>query len=165
MQGIDEVVAALNRKLDKLEKRTLRGLYTAGLAMMKDSMPFIPVVTGNLRNSMFISWPGGGALDSMNIFGYKQANVPQNLIEHQIRRLAKYKSLADKTNSVFIGFTAAYAVWVHENPRAGKTGGRSPKGRKYYSYSTVGQYKFFSYPLYKNMNKYVKIIKKKAAEE
>jgi hypothetical protein len=51
------------------------------------------------------------------------------------------------------GAAKKYARKVHENPRAGKTGGVSPKGRKYYPrpglpvpYSTVGQWKFLEQP-------------------
>lgn len=58
--------------------------------------------------------------------------------------------------SVAAGYGGAakrYALKVHENPRAGKTGGVSPSGKKYYPrpglpvpYSTVGQWKFLEQP-------------------
>ncbi|HSG05861.1 MAG TPA: hypothetical protein VLB09_05645 [Nitrospiria bacterium] len=57
------------------------------------------------------------------------------------------------------GPSAPYAVSVHENPRAGKTGGFSPSGKKYYprrikgskskgerSYSVVGEWKYLETP-------------------
>jgi hypothetical protein len=44
------------------------------------------------------------------------------------------------------GQSAPYAVKVHENPRAGKTGGTSPSGKKYARYSRVGQWKYLEQP-------------------
>jgi hypothetical protein len=51
------------------------------------------------------------------------------------------------------GPSAKYAARVHENPRAGKTQGMSPSGKKYYPrpgvpvpYSTVGQWKYLETP-------------------
>ena len=41
----------------------------------------------------------------------------------------------------FGGAAAAYALAVHENPRAGKTGGISPQGKKYPAFSRVGQWR------------------------
>lgn len=44
------------------------------------------------------------------------------------------------------GAAAPYAKAVHENPRAGQTGGYSPSGKKYKHWSRVGQWKFLETP-------------------
>ena len=44
------------------------------------------------------------------------------------------------------GFSAAYALKVHENPRAGKTGGVSPSGKKYKTWAKVGEWKYLEKP-------------------
>lgn len=44
------------------------------------------------------------------------------------------------------GYSASYAAAVHENPRAGKTGGVSPTGQRYRSWAKVGQWKFLEIP-------------------
>jgi len=44
------------------------------------------------------------------------------------------------------GPARAYALVVHENPRAGKTGGVSPRGKRYKHYARVGQWKYLSTP-------------------
>lgn len=51
------------------------------------------------------------------------------------------------------GPAAKYARAVHENPRAGRTGGLSPQGKRYYPrpglpvpYSKVGQWKYLETP-------------------
>jgi hypothetical protein len=44
--------------------------------------------------------------------------------------------------SVMLGYSAPYAEAVHENPRSGRTGGVSPRGRRYRKWAHVGQYRF-----------------------
>lgn len=46
----------------------------------------------------------------------------------------------------FGGPAAPYALSVHENPRAGKTGGISPSGRRYKKWAMVGQWKYLETP-------------------
>lgn len=48
----------------------------------------------------------------------------------------------------FGGVAARYALRTHENPRAGRTGGVSPSGRRYPdgTFSTVGQWKWLETP-------------------
>lgn len=53
---------------------------------------------------------------------------------------------------VSLGFGGAatdYAIPVHENPRAGKTGGRSPSGRpyKHFANTGTGEWKYLETPL------------------
>jgi hypothetical protein len=49
--------------------------------------------------------------------------------------------------SVTFGYRGPYAAAVHENPRAGKTGGVSPSGRRYKHWATTGGWKFLELPL------------------
>lgn len=44
------------------------------------------------------------------------------------------------------GFALPYALVTHENPRAGKTGGISPSGRRYKRWAKVGEWKFLETP-------------------
>jgi len=56
------------------------------------------------------------------------------------------KQEGDKVSITF-GYRGPYAASVHENPRAGKTGGVSPSGRKYKHWATTGSWKFLEIPL------------------
>lgn len=47
---------------------------------------------------------------------------------------------------VTLGYDEVYALAVHENPRAGHTGGYSPSGKKYKHWATVGQWKYLETP-------------------
>ena len=56
--------------------------------------------------------------------------------------------------SVMLGYgnsSVRYAAKTHENPRSGKTGGVSPKGKPYApgTWSRVGQWKFLELPIQK----------------
>lgn len=55
--------------------------------------------------------------------------------------------MTDREVSVSFGFGAEYAVYVHENPGAGKTQGVSPQGKKYASWSRTGEWKFLETPM------------------
>lgn len=48
----------------------------------------------------------------------------------------------------FGGASAPYAWATHENPRAGKTDGVSPSGRRYKKWAKVGHYKYLEQPLF-----------------
>ena len=48
----------------------------------------------------------------------------------------------------FGGGAVKYAWAIHENPRAGKTEGVSPSGRRYKKWAKVGAYKFVEQPLF-----------------
>lgn len=45
------------------------------------------------------------------------------------------------------GPSAPYAIAVHENPRAGKTGGLSPQGKPYEHWARTGGWKYLETPL------------------
>ncbi len=54
-------------------------------------------------------------------------------------------SITPRGASVVLGFggaAVAYASSVHENPRAGKTGGIAPDGRRYKHWADVGEWKY-----------------------
>lgn len=55
-----------------------------------------------------------------------------------------------KEISVSFGFggpAAPYAIVVHENPRSGKTAGRSPQGKAYTTWARRGEWKYLETPL------------------
>lgn len=64
--------------------------------------------------------------------------------------------------SVTLGYggpAAKYAIKVHENPRAGKTGGRSPSGAKYKRWAKTGQWKYLETPVKQNAKNVVEDLK------
>lgn len=62
----------------------------------------------------------------------------------------------------FIGeikYIALYAIFVHENKRAGKTRGISPKGQLYKSWAERGKWKYLEDPFKMYRKKIIEMIK------
>lgn len=119
LDALEQNLAALGR-LSLQESRVPAACFQEGEEMMALSKrQYAPV-----RNR------GGGALR-----GSGQVNFPQ-ITGDQVEVTLGYGGVA-----------RAYAFRTHENPRTGKTGGRSPSGKKYRSWSEVGQWKFLETPV------------------
>jgi len=168
MDGIDDALKNLNAEILKIEKRAKAGMVLAALEIRADAMKLTPVVTGNLRNSAYVVHDQG--IDTLPVFkGDNAAALNSNHTAVVGKHQAAVK--ASPKPEVRVGFTASYATFVHENPRAGKTGGVSPKGVKYSAgknpsgkkskrivFSTVGQWKFLETALKQGANKILAII-------
>lgn len=117
--GVDKLQANFNRLRLSTRQAIIQSLEDeAQLVLDRAKNEFVPVVTGRLRDS--------------------------GRIEQHAVHLPGGKSRAVVA---FGGQDAPYAVAVHENPRAGKTGGVSPQGRKYKTWSTVGQWKYLTHSM------------------
>ncbi len=121
IKGFNEVMRNLNTEIRKIEGRTMQGLIGSAAyirADMDHMIPKIPVKTGNLRSSWFVT---------------------------------PYKG-AKKTIGLIMGFSANYAVYVHEmlesslgNPINWSRPGSGPK--------------FFEAAIKRNVNVILGIIK------
>ena len=173
IKGLDEVVRNLNTEIANIKEASLRGLVEAALEIRASSQILTPVVTGNLRNSAFVTSPkkveyGAGAdFKDGPPGGQQHPGLAVRLASEHAASLAvnMAECKANKAR-VHVGFSAFYAPIVHENVRAGNTGGKSPSGRTYKpgTYSTVGQYKFLQTAIQDNMNKLLGIIARFAGE-
>lgn len=181
-KGLDTVLKNLNAEVKKIRFRSEKGLLKAALHIRKEAQKLCPVVTGNLKNSAFtISSVSRGFLKGAEIGSGETPNFKNDeegdLADSHQKALKEGKGevLAGKEPVAVVGFSAAYAAFVHENPRAGKTGGVSPKGKQYLApmlpsgkrsaqavFSTVGQYKFLEQPLMTEQEKILQIIRDNA---
>jgi hypothetical protein len=137
IKGFNEVMRNLNSEIRKIEGRTMTGLIGAAAyirADMDHTIPKIPIKTGTLRSSWFVT---------------------------------PYKG-AKKTIGLIMGFSANYAVYVHE--MMGKTGegfqsyleaaGGDFSGYKTINWSRPGSGpKFFEAAIKRNVNVILGIIK------
>jgi len=128
--SLEEVVGNLNVEIKKIEGRTMKGLIRAAIPVRRDAVKAAPIVTGNLRASVFtITSKGRTQAGSNPNFKGKEAD---KMAEHHQSILSEEKSIVGgaKRDTVEIGFSAVYALKVHENRYAGKTGmpGASKKG-------------------------------------
>lgn len=161
MSGVDEVMRALNEAVSKIEKATYRGLVLTAMEIKADSQKMTPLVTSNLRNSAFIA-----TFDRIYDNPLFKGNDANKAAQEHTLKSTTYRNLAALENCVYIGYTASYAYYAHENPRSGKTEGISPSGIIYKpgTFSTVGQYKFLSYSILLNWQKYIAIMRATVGE-
>lgn len=129
VRGLAKTQAAL----DKVGKEAPKALGSAffqigeeiiGLAKEK----FVPVDFGHLRASGFVELP--------------KITRRGATVEIGFGGPAGVGNVGGDSNRISVG----YAIIVHENPRAGRTGGVSPQGKPYKTFSTVGGWKFLEKP-------------------
>lgn len=116
--GIEKVGKNLNKEVDKIEKSSIRGLISAAIRIKRDmekTSPKTPIDLGNLRSSNFITsikgvhsegkfiGPKAGELTSRHS---EVIGVASSLVQQSIKPM------------VIIGYSANYAVHVHENMEA-----------------------------------------------
>ena len=130
VEGMDR----LQRNLAKLGRRAPRaiekGLFETAQEISGAAQELVPVDTGTLRETAY------AVTNSLRDLGPKAEPA---------ERPRKDKRIIE----AIIGFggpAARYALAVHENPRAGKTGGISPGGSVRRFFSTVGQWKYLETP-------------------
>ncbi len=129
IKGIPELEAELQRLGRQAPKALGSAFFQIGeeiIGLSKEK--FVPVDLGHLRSSGFV--------EPAKISG---SNVT---VELGFGGPAGVGNIGGDSNRVRVG----YAIVVHENPRAGKTGGVSPKGRQYKTWSTVGGWKYLETP-------------------
>jgi len=126
-----KVLERLNVEIAKLKYKSERGLVEAALFIRNDTekTPFVtPVDYGNLRASWFITSSAGEEKDPLG-HSKKFKNNPKRKIPASTFRewhsSAVNEALANSVSSansdirnVFFGYSANYAMWVHENQTA-----------------------------------------------
>ena len=117
--GIDNVLANLNKEVEGIKERGLIGLIRASIivrnAMEKD-VPRIPVDTSNLRASWFVVTSKGGTIRGRQpTFNIQDKSGEQVVREHVTKVERNKAAIEGKVPVIVMGFTAYYALPVHEN--------------------------------------------------
>jgi len=102
------------------------GMYRAASEILGDSQELVPVDTGTLRAS-------GYAQTAQFLTGGPSAEPLHQDVTDEVKVTATVG---------YGGPATPYALAVHENPRAGKTGGVSPQGKPYPHWAQTGQWKY-----------------------
>lgn len=132
IEGVDRVMSEINRRLNKTASYgSLSGILKA-IAFVRREMdktyPRIPVDYGNLRASFFVTSStgsiarGGGKTHSVegnadNFKGPDASKIASNHSAMLTEMAPRAKSLSRRFGGPFaiFGFSANYAMWVHEN--------------------------------------------------
>ena len=162
--GIDKVLRSLKKESEDIYQNSFVGLYKGGLLVLRDATIGCPIDLGNLRASGFVMGFGP------KIKGTKtkrlRGNAPKFVDERAASKsvkpgraarmssdhqevLGKHKSVIGgrKHPMVVVGFTAFYAIFVHEDP---------------YAHHTKGHFKFLYLAIRKNNAKILEMIKEEA---
>lgn len=137
--GLSNVIKNLNRELKKIKTGSLKGLVRASIFIrreMDDSAPSIPIDLGNLRASYYTVTSKGdiqaGAAPKFK--GDEAAGMSGN---HASTIAESKGKVALLDPALIMGFSAFYAVFVHENvdatfrqPKIGAT--KAPTGAKFF---------------------------------
>lgn len=134
--SFEKVMKNLNKEVDKIRGKTLKGLIRSSIIVrraMDTESPKIPVDTGNLRQSWFVTTSKGRVSKGQNP-KFKGKNAGKMSGEHSsivpnMQALAVAKGGVDKP-LIIMGFSANYAVFVHEN--VGANFQRSDAGSKFF---------------------------------
>lgn len=159
VKGIDGIMATLGTLGAHGAAVTGQGLTMWAEMVMRDSKQnYVPVDTGALRASGFVSGEGGvSGGGNVKVAASDIATRKTITVEQAFVATPTQAALSGRTQtSVILGYggaSAPYALSVHENPRSGKTGGVSPSGRKYKRWARVGEWKFLETPVKKHMGR------------
>lgn len=113
IKGLREVTNNLNREIDGIKNRSMKGIIEAAILIRRDmenTSPLIPVDTGNLRSSWFIVTAMGVKQSNPNFVG---ENAKEMSAEHQAL-LNEAKTMIPQKIGLVMGFSANYAAPVHE---------------------------------------------------
>jgi hypothetical protein len=131
VKGMKEVGQRLRAYPDNVLAEIEAELFEVGSEVEAEAKELVPVDSGYLRSTGFTI---GQSLRDLSPGAAPSPEAIQRVID-------------EDTPLVVVGFSAVYALNVHENPRAGKTGGVSPRGKLYRTWARVGQWKFLETPM------------------
>jgi hypothetical protein len=168
VQGFEDVMNNLNAEIMKIKDASMKGLIEAAILIRKDtekSTPKTPVDLGNLRSSWFVVTAKGKEKDDEYNKGFRnvtsekrrktklEGNAAQFLADRQsaiTEMTMKAKSfLPAGQQTLIMGYSANYAVYVHENMAYGINWKRTSSGPKWFQGS-----------VFRNSSKILGIIKK-----
>ena len=131
--GFAKVKANLNREILKIEGRSMKGLILSSIIVHRDmesTPPLVPIDLGNLRASWFVvTGTGEQSGASPNFKGENAGELASN----HTSAIAKYQAMAAAAPMpiVIMGFSANYAVFVHEMVEGAINWSRPGSGAKF----------------------------------
>jgi hypothetical protein len=134
VKGLDKVLSNLNKEIKNITNSTVRGLVLGAALIRRDTEqtePLTPVDLGNLRASWFTVTAEGTKAGSNptfkgtdeNKFGTQHAEAVT-----EAQSIVQAQEASGKQKFVIAGYSANYAMYVHENLGANfKRPGAGPK--------------------------------------
>jgi hypothetical protein len=141
IKGFEEVMSNLNREIQGIKQRNMKGLIMSAALVRRDTEttpPLTPVDLGNLRASWFVVTPKSvpvGKGTSM----FRGPEASKMMTEHEetvieAQGMVMAESTAEK-QFLIMGYSANYALYVHE--MLGVTFQRPGAGPKWFEASVT----------------------------
>lgn len=127
--GINKVSANITKQLEKIQNQSVGGLVECAILIRRDmdkTSPIVPVDTRNLQNSFFsiITNGQGAVVDN----GPSVVDAETSSSYQKVKATASAFLAPLKAPAMVFGFSANYAVFVHEDMEATfKRPGSGPK--------------------------------------
>ena len=160
VEGLDKALTQLNEAVRKIRFRTKQGMIKAGLYIQRQSQKLTPIDTGNLKASAFTVWGGGGRA-SAHFSGKDAAAMSMDHATAVAEERAAMPGglMGDLSPSVSVGYSAAYAVYVHEDLEASHVKTVKDKGKKGATMQmAVGEAKFLEKAVVNNLPEIIALI-------
>lgn len=167
VQGLDEVMARLNIELKRIHTLSTEGLVKAAIHIRRETEtvpPLTPVDLGNLRASWFIVTAKGAAQDTMPSGTFRNKPGQKNNLANRMRsdyvdHISEGQIIASakKIPMVIMGYSAFYAMYVHENIGADFSGAWRRKRGGSGQMRNAGP-KWFEIAIHRNRKKIVSIV-------
>ena len=140
-ESLRKVMKQLTEAAATIKTTSVQGLIEAAILVRRDmekTAPKTPVDTGNLRHSFFITTVLGTD-GKGNFKGENSSEMKSN--HEQVTGEAHAIVKAHRNPALIMGYSANYALWVHENitaqfsGRTKKPTGRPGSGAKWFEYA------------------------------
>jgi len=152
--GIDQAIQNIRKEVEQIQGVTLKGLFRAGLKIRGEAQRLCPVVTGNLKASAYTIASENSSMEQTE-GDFSGENAGEMSSHHSSVLASRESAIRNNINpAVEVGFTAEYAVKVHENPNTGQA--------TYPGASEVGQWKFLEEALKRNEDYVLDVIRREA---
>jgi hypothetical protein len=168
VKGFETVMANLNAEIMRIKGASMKGLIECAIEVRRDTEKTpakTPVDLGNLRASWFVVTTMGKQPDDQWNTGFRNARGEKRQRSSSKTSATAARMISDRANAItemgarvkmftdkqvlIMGYSANYAVYVHENMASGIKWKRSGSGPKWFQES-----------VYRNSSKMLGIIKK-----
>lgn len=164
--GVENVVDNLNKELKGIRTRGQAGMVKGGLLIKRVAVQKASRITGNMRNSAYVVLPEGERGRSGSFTGEEageRATEHKAALDRGVRRTRRAKRRGGI--GVGVGFSAVYALKVHEDLNAGAAGfnaalhiRKNARGKIVLLHSRKGEPKFLENAIRENTAEFVRIV-------
>jgi len=139
VDGLEATLKSLNREIKRVPLRTHQGMIKAGFKIRREAQIRVPVDTANLKASAYVVYDKNKVIrmvadlessaPSFRGLGKNSKNIDTaKLRQDHINTIAQVTAeVSGRKTVVFVGFTAEYAIFVHEDEEAHHAEGKGAK--------------------------------------